>query len=421
MISFLPELRVTPAAPLSPATALPAQAGRDGRGPGGGTLDFAGLLDAAMPAQVAIAPEANEPETALPALPTLPSELPVAPLKVGMTLPESGTSLPLAEPVMLVPAPHAHAELHITEEAGDSEPAAPIEDSEVDDPFAVQALVLPVPVAALAPVPAESPPVPSVALAAAASTGRAASPVAAQTVPRVVLAPRAPVLTLAPVTAEAPASAGEGADPSAMIDALSDSAPVPTATSAAPANPSPVAAATPTPLQTAAIEQRPEPRSSDTNQESTIAQVGEIREALRSTRPEMTVRHAEFGMVSLRIEGTAAAAHDWRAVLASRDPGFVPAVQAALAERAIAASADTASSGSQTGSGGGSGASSDRPYGFSQGASQGSSQPYLEHSGKRDEGAQQHQRQQQSRADEAALAAAPEAGPADARERGLFA
>jgi hypothetical protein len=32
--------------------------------------------------------------------------------------------------------------------------------------------------------------------------------------------------------------------------------------------------------------------------------VGEIREALRAARPEMTVRHADFGFVSLRLEAT---------------------------------------------------------------------------------------------------------------------
>ncbi|MFN7158383.1 MAG: hypothetical protein ACK4MR_06780, partial [Erythrobacter cryptus] len=87
-------------------------------------------------------------------------------------------------------------------------------------------------------------------------------------------------------------------------------------------------------------------------------------------RPELTLRHNEFGAVALRIE--AALPDGWRAVLASHDPAFVPAVQAALAERtpgagaaAAAASADPASSGG------------DAPrYGSSLGSGQGGSQPY---------------------------------------------
>jgi hypothetical protein len=445
MLPFLPELPTTSAAPLAPETALPAQAGTGGRGQGGGALDFAGLLDAAMPAAVAIPPEAGVPEAAVPTLPAFPGELPVSPLVSGLRgltelpeanalpapealaeplptgtiLPESGTALPLAEPVEAA-APPAPAELP-NMDASDNELAPPVEDSETDDPLAVQRLALSVPGAALAPVPVASPPAPPVVLAAAASQ-RAALPSASQTAARAGPATRAPVPTLTPVTAEAPASDHEATDPATMLDALPDSAPASAATSAAPANPAPLAPATPTPAQPAVIEQRAEPRAPAANQESTIAQVGEIREALRSVRPEMTLRHAEFGIVSLRIEGaTAAAPQDWRAVLASRDPGFVPAVQAALADRAIAASADTASTGSQTGSGGGSGSSSDRSYGFSQWSGQGSSQPYLEHSGKRDEGAQQHQRQQQHRAEEAAPAAAPEPALNDVRERGLFA
>lgn len=105
-------------------------------------------------------------------------------------------------------------------------------------------------------------------------------------------------------------------------------------------------------------------------QDSAIAQLSALRQALRSARPELTLRHNEFGAVALRIE--AALPDGWRAVLASHDPAFVPAVQAALAERtpgagaaAAAASADPASSGG------------DAPrYGSSLGSGQGGSQPY---------------------------------------------
>jgi hypothetical protein len=105
-----------------------------------------------------------------------------------------------------------------------------------------------------------------------------------------------------------------------------------------------------TPAGTPAMAERAEPRALAPQQESAIAVVGEIREALRAARPEMTLRHAEFGFVSLRIEPTGM--KDWRAVLASRDPGFVPAIQAALADRAVAAAAETASTGTgQNGTG----------------------------------------------------------------------
>jgi hypothetical protein len=124
--------------------------------------------------------------------------------------------------------------------------------------------------------------------------------------------------------------------------------------------------------------------------ESTIAQVGDIREALRSARPSMTLNHAEFGMVSLRLEQ--AAPEQWRAVLASRDPGFVPAVQAALADRGVAATAD-ASANFAGHQGTHQNGTSDHRYGASPNGGQGSSQPYLGQSGSRDgEAAPDHRR-----------------------------
>lgn len=124
--------------------------------------------------------------------------------------------------------------------------------------------------------------------------------------------------------------------------------------------------------------------------ESAIAQVGDIREALRAARPAMTLPHAEFGMVSLRLEP--AAPDQWRAVLASRDPGFVPAVQAALETRAIAAAAE-ASSNFAGQNGTGQNGTSDHRYGASPNGGQGTSQPYLGQSGSRDgEAAPDHRR-----------------------------
>lgn len=140
--------------------------------------------------------------------------------------------------------------------------------------------------------------------------------------------------------------------------------------------------------------------------ETVINQLAEARESARASRPELTLRHHEFGTINMRIETAGA---ELRATLASRDPGFVPAVQAALAERAVAASSESApgqssrgndqssnqNSSSQNpssqGNSSGFGASSEGRYGSSLGSGQGSSQPYWEQSGgDEEEGVMQH-------------------------------
>ncbi|MEO0871245.1 MAG: hypothetical protein AAFY19_04685 [Pseudomonadota bacterium] len=89
--------------------------------------------------------------------------------------------------------------------------------------------------------------------------------------------------------------------------------------------------------------------------EQVASQVADAREASRSLRPELTVRHSEFGTVAMRIEPGATSAatsattpaapltalSDWRATLSARDPGFVPAVQAALADRSVLAASES--------------------------------------------------------------------------------
>ena len=116
-------------------------------------------------------------------------------------------------------------------------------------------------------------------------------------------------------------------------------------------------------------------------------QLDAYREAARSARPEMTLRHSEFGTVHLRLEAAGGVPGEWRALISSRDPGFVPAVQAALAERAIAASSESAGHSSAQGGGhsGGRGGESagfggqgsgQAHYGSSPGFAQGSSSPY---------------------------------------------
>ncbi len=131
--------------------------------------------------------------------------------------------------------------------------------------------------------------------------------------------------------------------------------------------------------------------------EQVIEQVAEAREAGRALRPEMTVRHSEFGAVAMRLEPIAAGwrgGADWRATLTARDPGFVPAVNAALGERIVAAAGESAAAqnnssqrgldqqsqsfaqnshgGSAAGAGGG-----DARYGSSPGSGHANGKPYL--------------------------------------------
>ncbi|MEM7779344.1 MAG: hypothetical protein AAF697_03015 [Pseudomonadota bacterium] len=130
--------------------------------------------------------------------------------------------------------------------------------------------------------------------------------------------------------------------------------------------------------------------------ETAIESLSGAREAGRNARPELNLRHGEFGSINVRLE---AAGSDLRATLSARDPGFVPAIQAALAERLVAATSDTAAShnqrgqdqtgyGSQNSAYSQSGASdgqSGSHYGSSTGSEQASSQPYSEQTNPGDE------------------------------------
>ncbi|UAB78744.1 hypothetical protein INR77_03180 [Erythrobacter sp. SCSIO 43205] len=132
--------------------------------------------------------------------------------------------------------------------------------------------------------------------------------------------------------------------------------------------------------------------------ESTIEQLTETRSNAAASKPELTVRHQEFGAITMRLE---ALGNDLRATLSARDPGFVPAIQNALAERAVAASSETSSSAGQRGSdqsgaqsnshnhnstgSHGHGWQSDPRYGSSTGSGQGTSQPYRGQTENRDD------------------------------------
>lgn len=146
----------------------------------------------------------------------------------------------------------------------------------------------------------------------------------------------------------------------------------------------PPATAQPAPL----VDQQVNPRLAP-QIETAIEQIADARQATRIARPEILMRHGEFGLVSMRLD---APGGDLRATLAARDPGFVPAVQNALAERTVVAAGESAAATSQRGgeqsqqSGTGSNGSGhgqqtgngfSQNYGSSTGSSQGSSQPKL--------------------------------------------
>lgn len=72
--------------------------------------------------------------------------------------------------------------------------------------------------------------------------------------------------------------------------------------------------------------------------EALVEVLAQAREAGRGARGDVTLRHGEFGTVAIRIEQSEG---ETRAVLNGRDPGFAPAVMAALADRATTGSSDT--------------------------------------------------------------------------------
>ena len=449
MISFLPDMTAAPSAPSGPI------AGPMTSTAGGAALDFAGLLNAAMPAAVSLFPSGAQgaaPEQASPDASTLPPGpmltapiLPATRLPGGTIMPDGGTHLPDAVPVvaseagpvperpaaespalMVAAMPPQTAAMPVNT-GGAAEPAAaiPAEPEETDD-------TVPAPAPFAAPIPA--PIALAVAVAAMPHAPAILPAVTARPASRTPQHPAAPPMQVenaamperaalfsepadAPATLSAPAAA-----PLMAEAAAPDAAP---ATQAAPTTQPTTAPLAPAPNGAPVMAERAEPRAPAINQESTIAQVGELREALRAVRPEMTLRHAEFGFVSLRIE--AAGAQDWRAVLASRDPGFVPAVQAALADRAVSASSETASTGTgQNGTGqngAGQNGSGDQRYGSSPNGGQGPYQPYLAQSSGGDEGGSSHRNANQPSTTDtvAGRAGDDDAEQADPAERGVFA
>ncbi|MFO6446341.1 hypothetical protein ACLBKU_04285 [Erythrobacter sp. NE805] len=271
----------------------------------------------------------------------------------------------------------------------------------------------------------EAPPVTDPALPAAPAPAGPASPPA----PRAPAAPQ-PTHVIAPDPAVF-ASLAEVLGPASPDLAPADPAGPETvaggAASATSATASPAPAPAPTALAAAAGPAQPahapEPRAAapGPHQQSTIDQVGDLREALRSARPAMTLNHAEFGAVSLRLE--AGGSEGWRAVLASRDPGFVPAIQAALDARAVQAAAASSDSAQNGGNFLGHSGTGEHRSGSSPSGGQGASQPYLGQSGGRDGEAAPDHRRPSTAAALAARAEAEDGGPGSAAPHagGLFA
>ncbi len=240
-----------------------------------------------------------------------------------------------------------------------------------------------------------------------------------------------PVPTPAP--SSSPASGSARSSLAIASDPASGAAPSPAHTSANTSAHATTAPATPPAAAPAAPASAPGSVLGEVRlgaqMESAIESLAQTREAGRDARPELNLRHGEFGAVKVQL---AVAGGDVRATLSARDPGFVPAMHAALAERGIVAGTEAASTHTSRGqdqssaqshtsqqqsghqSGQQSGQSSGGRYGLSPGGDQGSSQPYSEQSGNRDD-------EDRSRGPQAAAPDGVDADTMRVRRGGLFA
>lgn len=380
---------ILPKGPL-PGKDLPLRAAPDDRAAtllASGSIAGAAVAAEAPPSIAAVAP---------PALPGLdgasPSESPLAKPKrppqacaTGKTAPEA-TELAASEVAAMLPLAEAGAAMVPT-------PANPAAPHAATAPS--EAAILPV----IDTAPPPPLPIESAAPALPAPVGLA-GPVAAPAQAAAVLPLAEGQASFASLSSQsgqaplsgglAPAKAKSGAAPALPAEPLSPVPPALAIPSSAAASAT-VLVSSPATVSEAGAAQGAMPASaaaSAPDLAAAIDQLGTYREAARSIRPELTLRHSEFGAVHLRLEAAAGAnaagAGEWRALLTSRDPGFVPAVQAALAERAIAASSEStghhsAHSGGRSSEGAaGQGQNSGQsPYGSSPGSGQGSSQPYF--------------------------------------------
>ncbi|AUX68762.1 hypothetical protein CHX26_03875 [Porphyrobacter sp. HT-58-2] len=443
MIPFLTDLpslnSPMPATALLPQTAAPA---------GGIGADFAGLLDAALPLPAPLPEESAETIAAVP-LAALPPGGTILP-PTGKALPGAAQAMSSGDPAAELPdalsQPPFAPPVAMFSRAEDAAPALVEALPTADQPGAFALTFAGTPSetqtgdpVSQAPVPATAslfvtaqeagltpPPAPLMSAPLMSSLRRDisampprpalpgmvkdASPSGIAAFPEGLPAPSdEPILPTASLATPAPAPAAVE-----TIAAAAASLSEPASSASGPATAPQIASGTP-------ATERGEARIASAPQlENAIAQVGELREALKAARPEMTLRHDEFGFVSLRLETVGA--DGWRAMLASRDPGFVPAIQTALAERALAVSASASADPSGTQTGSGQHGSGDQRYGSSPNGGQATSQPYSGQSGPRDgEAASDHRRSSTA----AALAERVEEQEADAspalRRGGMFA
>lgn len=255
----------------------------------------------------------------------------------------------------------------------------------------------------------------SVPLAAPSADSAAATAIAAEVVRA------SPVPLAGNPSGDAGAKGRQGSAPGAPIDliapqmAKSDLGEIVQAKIAAPletANPTAANQFAPSPPVSLAADARGELRISPALEQS-IEQLVQLRESTRAARPEILMRHAEFGLVNVRVE---AVASDIRASLSARDPGFVPAVQAMIAERALGTVNETQSAGQRGAESGQSGASTqtDRDMAGSWGSSRGDEPTPQETHGAAADFNRPHEAEVPDRRNE------PSA-PGDTGNRGLFA
>lgn len=423
MIPTLPEIAFDISVPMP---SQPDELAHNGDFDSSDTAPFARVLQAVRAPQSAaplaasgaqVRPELFEGETA-----SLPErvDLPKLP-QPGNVMPPVGTQLPVA-PEGAVQSPSLSAS---GKTVAQSEQNAPEIAEEADKPaLEVDEVSLP---EAAAPMPVLPAALPAVAVLRAHAGAPPVLPVTAK--PVISSAPTAiaaalsslevqlehaaaplPVAARGGVAATAERAVAEppvNANPAAPTMV---SAPAPALFAATPANTAPMPM--PAPVQA------PANLANAPNLDGSIEQIGAVRDLARSVRPEMQVRHAEFGAVNIRLDTSAPG--DLRAVLTSRDPGFIPAVQSALAERAVVAAADTSSNtgNNSQGRGGDNPASqhSGQPagqqanYGSSPGSGQAPYQPYSA---------------QNLRDGRSGAQASPQGGSADRdspqQDRGLFA
>lgn len=315
-----------------------------------------GYAAAADPAMLAAMPGSETGNPLPPALPVLPD---TAAVPVDPAL--------LAQPLMAGPAATllpASAEQPHRGPAGNA-PAAPLAWQPQAEAVHVPASTtsLPVPPEALAEAVAEAVAPAQLARVQSPATQSPATqptiafdlslPAAAQPQPQAPAQQAAAQPVLAQLLQTNPRAAQRKGGEEAAISATgSVSAEDLSAETVRPATPAPIlpvtaiaalAAATPdiAPAQQAAAPTVSSPATTTERHDFTamIDKLTEARELARPGRADMHLAHREFGQVSVQFE---LAGHALKVAMTSADPGFAPAVQAALADRPVAPATDAA-------------------------------------------------------------------------------